>query len=152
MAELSFDNYEFAEGTSNDYDLLPEGWYTASVNSAELRETKAGTGNYLNMRYDIIGPDHAGRVVFGMITIRNPNQTAERIGREQLSSLAAAIGMKEMPRDSDELIGNTVSIKVGVEKSAEYGDKNTVKGFKSAGKVSAPAAAPKEEPKADTPF
>lgn len=155
MAELSFDNYEFAEGTKTDYELLPEGWYTANIADAELRETKAGTGNYINVRYDIIGPSHAGRVVFGMITVRNPNQTAERIGREQLSALAAAIGMKEMPRDTDELVGNSVEVKVGVEKSAEYGDKNNIKGFKSAGKSSAPAAAPKAAAPAadqDSPF
>lgn len=147
MAELNFESYEFVEGTNNEYDLLPDGWYSASIKEVDLRTTKAGNGNYLNVRYDIMGPTHAGRVVFGMITVRNPNQTAERIGREQLSSLAAAIGMKEMPHDTDELVGGTLMINVKTRKSEQYGDSNEVKDFKS----SKSGELPKADKPADKP-
>jgi len=120
------------------YEPLPAGWYTASITAAELKNTKAGTGQYIAIRYDIIGPTHQGRIVFGNLNIRNPNPKAEEIGRQQLGEVMRAIGIAKV-QDTDELIGGQLSIKVDIRSSEQYGDQNEVKGFKAIAGSTPPA-------------
>lgn len=138
--------------SEKSYEVLPSGWYTATISSAELKSTKAQNGQYIAIRYDITGPTHQGRVVFGNLNIRNPNPKAEEIGRQQLGEVMRAIGLAKV-QDTDELIGGQLSIKVDVRSSEQYGDQNEVKGFKAiagstppAPVVKAPAAAGKAAP------
>jgi hypothetical protein len=116
--------------STNNFEPLPAGWYTAVVNGAEIKNTKAGTGQYIAVRYDITGPTHQGRVVFGNLNIKNPNPKAEEIGRQQLGELMRAIGLTTV-QDTDQLIGGQLSIKLDVRESELYGASNDVKGFKS---------------------
>ena len=136
----------------NNYEPLPAGWYTAVVNGAEIKNTKAGTGQYIAVRYDITGPTHQGRVVFGNLNIKNPNPKAEEIGRQQLGELMRAIGLTTV-QDTDQLIGGQLSIKLDVRESEQYGASNDVKGYKVNGaapsKVAVPAAS---NPKASPPW
>lgn len=116
---------------SNDYSPIPAGWYNVRVTEAELKDTKAGTGKYIKVRYDVTGGAHAGRVIFGMITVRNPNAKAEEIGRSQLAKLIRSIGLEEVS-DTDQLIGGEMQVKVTIRQSEEYGDSNEVKDWKAA--------------------
>lgn len=133
-----FDLDDLPEGSSGDFKLLPDGWYNAIIASAEVRTTKAGTGQYIAVRYDITGPTHEGRVVFGNLNISNPNEKAEEIGRKQLGQLMAAIGLRSV-QDSDELVGGQCSIKLTTRRSEEYGDSNEVQSWKSATGSAPPA-------------
>jgi len=97
--------------SDRNFEPLPAGWYTAVVNGAEIKNTKAGTGQYIAVRYDITGPTHQGRVVFGNLNIKNPNPKAEEIGRQQLGELMRAIGLSTV-QDTDQLIGSPKLIAV----------------------------------------
>lgn len=125
------------------FEPLPAGWYTARISSTEVRPTKSGSGKYIAIRYDITGPTHQGRVVFGNLNIRNPNPVAERIGKEQLGELMRAIGLAQMT-DTDQLVGADLSIKLKVRADEGYEPTNDVGGFKAIGnpmpRASAPAA------------
>lgn len=132
--------------STNNYEPLPAGWYTAVVNGAEIKNTKAGTGQYIAVRYDITGPTHQGRVVFGNLNIKNPNPKAEEIGRQQLGELMRAIGLTTV-QDTDQLIGGQLSIKLDVRESEQYGASNDVKGYKSNG-AAPPAAVAAKAPAA----
>lgn len=116
--------------STNNFDPVPEGWYNANISGAELKDTKAGTGQYINVRYSITGETNQGRVVFGMINVRNANTKAEEIGRQQLGELMRAIGVLEVA-DTDELLGASLSIKVGISQREGYDPRNEVKGFKA---------------------
>lgn len=116
--------------STGSFSPVPAGWYSVSIGGAELKDTKAGTGQYINIRYDITGENHAGRVVFGMINIRNANPKAEEIGRQQLGELLRAIG-KASVNDTDELLGGQLSIKVDISQREGYDPRNEVKAFKS---------------------
>ena len=122
-------------GTSG-FDPLPDGWYTATISGAELKATKAGDGEYIAVKYTVTGPTHQGRVVFGNLNIKNPSQKAEEIGRQQLREVMLAIGLPKV-RDTDQLIGGQLSIKLSV-RTGEYSG-NEVKGYKAIG--GAPALA-----------
>lgn len=127
---------------SDSFEPLKPGWYTVQIEKAEVKPTKAGTGSYLNIQYKVNGPTSAGRVVFGTVTLRNPNPTAEEIGRQNLGDLCRACGLIQI-QDSDMLIGKNLEIKLELipavmEKDPTTGEmyekwpaKNNVKGYRA---------------------
>jgi hypothetical protein len=134
-----FNVNELPQGNGN-FEPLPAGWYTATISQSELKDTKAGNGQYIKLRYDITGPSHQGRVVFGNLNIKNANPKAEEIGRQQLGDIMRAIGLAKVT-DTDQLIGGQIAIKLEIKEDAQYGASNEVKGFKSVSGSAAPAAA-----------
>jgi hypothetical protein len=118
--------------SDRSYDLIPEGWYNATITKAELNNTKAGTGQKIDMRYDITGPTQQGRVVFGTVNVRNQSERAEAIGRQQLGEIMRAVGLAKI-QDTDELVGGSICIRVKIRPAADgYDARNEVSGFKSA--------------------
>ena len=126
------------------YGTIPAGWYSVSLTKAEVKPTRAGTGEYINMMCTITGPTHQGRTVWGRINIRNPNPKAEEIGLQQLGELLRATGIAQLS-DTDQLIRKELSIKI-IIKEDDQGENNEVKGFKAlqGGTIPSikPAAAP----------
>lgn len=137
----TFSTDELPQGSTGDYTPLPDGWYTANITQASLETTKAGTGQYIKLRYDITGPTHQGRVVFCNLNIRNPNPKAEEIGRQQLGDLLRAIGLAKVS-DTDQLIGSRCSIKLATRQQEGYEPSNEIKGWKAieGGAMPKPAA------------
>lgn len=128
--EEAFDVNSLPQSDSN-YELVPAGWYNATITKAEIKPTKAGTGQYIAIRYDITGPSHQGRVVFGNLNIKNPNPKAEEIGRQQLGDVMRAIGLARVT-DTDQLISGSLQIKVAIKESdGQYEASNEIKGFKA---------------------
>ncbi len=144
--------------SDRNYELIPEGWYNVSITKAELGTTKAGTGQKIDIRYDITGPSQQGRVVFQAVNIRNQSQKAEEIGRQQLGEIMRAIGLARV-EDTDQLIGGQLCIKIKIkqpsdkDKAAGYTEnKNEVAGFKAANGTNAPmpSVAPSAAPAASS--
>ena len=131
---MAFLNETFSIDTlpqsENKFSPLPKGWYSATIAGAELKTTKNGTGQYIAVRYDIIGPTHQGRVVFGNINIRNQNIKAEEIGRAQLGELIRSIGVASL-KDTDQLLGKSVQIKLDISHQEGYEPRNEVRAFKA---------------------
>ena len=140
------------------FELIPPGWYEATITATELKDTKDGSGKYIKVRYDIAGPTHAGRCVFGNLNIRNSSAKAEEIGRGQLAALCRCIGITDTLQDTDQLVGGGVQVKLAIrsDKSGQYEDQNEIKAFKPLGELvpagggsAAPSvpSAPKSSPK-----
>lgn len=144
MLDDTFNVNDMPEGRC-EFDPLPAGWYSAQITDADLKTTKSGTGKYISVRYDITGPTHQGRCVFGNINIKNDNIKAEEIGRQQLGDIMRASGLTQVT-DTDQLLGANLQIKLAV-KTDDYGTKNEVRGFKALS-GSAPTAA---QPQPSTP-
>ena len=133
-----------------EFTPLPAGWYLATIHSAEVRQTKAGNGQYIKLRYDIVGGEHASRVVFGNLNTKNASEKAQEIGRQQLGELMRAIGLPTI-QDTDQLVGGTLEIKLSVRDDPQWGVSNEVKGFRAAN-YSAPVTAPKSAVAANAPW
>lgn len=129
--------------TSNDpadiYEPIPPGWYTAMIENAEIKDTKAGNGKYLNIQFNIYGEQFDGRKIFTRINLANPNQKAVEIGARELAQLASACGLLRLA-DSAELLDRTLQIKVAVVDGLNGDKDNDVKGFKPVNDGTAPAA------------
>jgi hypothetical protein len=131
------------------YELIPAGWYAATITDAESRATKSGSGKYLRVEFTLADP--AGRKVWSNYNVKNDSSAAESIGRQQLAEVCRAIGKKTV-RDTDELRGCVLSIKVKVREAANgYEASNEVAAAKALEgsappKAAAPAAAAKATP------
>jgi hypothetical protein len=155
MASFDF-NPSDVPATEKSFEVLPPGWYTASVTGAEVKQTKSGTGQYLRVEYTISGPSAAGRKVWSNYNVRNENSRAESIGREQLAELCRCVGLARV-NDTDQLLGCNVSVKLKVrEASNGYDAQNEVQAHKAlegsappapaAAKAAAPAKAGPKPP------
>ena len=133
MAQLNevFEIASLPVGNGGSYDPLPAGWYDATISGAEVKPTKDGTGQYIKIKYQITGPTHSGRIVFGNINVRNASQKAEEIGRQQLGEIMRALNIPRLT-DTDQLIGGMLGIKLDVRAATEqYAAQNEVRGFKA---------------------
>ena len=127
---------------TGEFQPLPAGWYNATINTAKLEPTKDGTGQKIALRFDITGPTHQGRVVFGNLNIRNKSEKAEEIGRAQLGDIMRAIGLKQVS-DTDQLIGGSLQIKLEIKEATEqYAARNEIKAYKAAGDAMTLGAVP----------
>ena len=135
-----------------DFSPIPAGDYHVKTTEASLETTKAGTGQYIKLRLDVIGPSYEGRVLFANINIRNPNPKAEEIGRQQLGSIMRAVGLSQVS-DTDQLIGGQMIVSVKIKHDETYGDSNEVKQFKApkGSPAPGPTAPAQSEPSASAP-
>lgn len=127
MATLNFNANEVAPASS--FDPVPAGKYVAAIIGSERKPTKAGTGEYLELIFELLDGPHRGRRVWARLNIENPNPKAVQIARGELSSLCRAVGVME-PRDSVELHNLPLCIKVTCKKRPDTGEiDNEVRGF-----------------------
>jgi len=122
MASLG-QEFNVSELPENEGFLSIEpGWYVVTVDNAEVKPTKSGTG--MSVAYKINGPTNAGRLIFGFINLTNANSECERIGRGELGSLSRAAGLVKI-NDSDQLLGKSLEVQVTKEKdTSQYADAN----------------------------
>ena len=140
MGDLAFLNIDPNEQPAeSSFDPLPAGTYECMIESAEVKQTKDFTGQYLNLRLQVISGQFENRLIFDRITIANRNENAVRIGREQIIRLVRAAGVSG--KDSAEFGGKVVLVKVGIKQDAQYGPQNTVKEYLSK-TVGTPSGAP----------
>lgn len=144
MANLGFTvNAADLPQDQSGFDPIPAGDYTVRIAEAALQQTKAGTGQYIKLRLDVIAPSHQGRVLFANLNIQNANPKAEEIGRQQLGSIMRAINLPSI-QDTDQLVGGVMNIKVTIKQDEQYGPSNEVKTFKSAQGTASSMPAPSQ--------
>ena len=146
MAKLNFKASELpVDEKDGDFAPLPAGWYSANIIESELKDTNSGTGQYIKIRYDITGPTHQGRVVFGMLNNKNDNEVAEKIGLQQLGTLMKAVKLEDL-EDTDQFVGANLDIKLKIKPArGEYGESNDVCGYRAGAVVAGIPGIPKPD-------
>lgn len=135
--------------SGGDYEPLAPGDYYGRITQAEVQDTKRGDGKMIFVRLDIEGPKGAGRVIFDRMLVVHPTPTAQEIGRARFGALCVACGFTAKPNDTRELIGQSVGVKLKIERSKEYGDRNSVVTFTKHEGAQGPTAAFSDD---DIPF
>lgn len=150
--KFGFDTTE-VDVTERNYEPLPEGQYELQAVNAELRDTKAGTGQYVHVEFEVAKGEHVGRKVWANYNIHNASEKAQKIGRQELVSWATAAGVPNAD-DTDKLIGKVFSCYIGIEQNEGYSPQNRIMSYMlgttapkaapkaAAGKTAAPKAAP----------
>jgi hypothetical protein len=125
MSTLDFDATKVEP--MNDFSPIPTGEYTAVITASDMKDTKSGSGKYLQLTYQIVDGEYKNRLIFENINLINSNEVAVQIAQKTLSSICHAVGVLH-PRDSNELHDKPLMIKVGIRPaSGEYGEQNIIK-------------------------
>ena len=116
------------EDTGGSFEPIPEGTYELMAEDWEQKISKAGT-KYLTVTYRVQGENYANRVVWENFTISGANPT---VGISRLKQWMVATGSDatELNQDAvNNLMMETFMAKIGIEKSAEWGDSNKIVAF-----------------------
>ncbi len=130
MATLNFKASEVPE--DKGFEVLPAGTYTGHIIQSEMKETKAGTGMFLELRIQVLDEPYTGRLVFERLNLVNPNETAVKIAQRTLADLCEACGVDEV-EDSEELHGIEFMMDVKIDPPrGDWGESNSVKKYSKA--------------------
>jgi len=114
-----------------DRSPVPAGKYRCIVTKSDWKETKSGSGRYLEFTFQIVDGDHKGRMLRSRLNLENKSQGAVEIARRELSSICRAVG-KMSPRDTLELHDIPLVVAVEVKKREDNHElTNEVKGYES---------------------
>lgn len=123
------------------FEPLPAGRYMAVITASELKATKAGTGQYLQLNFEVTEGDCKGRRVYARLNLSNPNPVAAKIGQAELASVCRAVGILT-PNDSTELHDLPLVIDVKCQKRADNGEiTNEIKAYHPKAAAAKPVAA-----------
>lgn len=140
MANLSgFNAHDVDPNTS--FDPIPADKYLAAITASEMKPTKNGNGSYLELTFSVLEGEYRGRTLWARLNLNNPNATAVKIARGELSAICRAVGVMQ-PRDSVELHNLPLVINVKLKKRSDNDElTNEIKGFEAKAEAGAHAAA-----------
>ena len=115
-----------------DNDLLDEGAYPVVLEDAQIKDTKDGTGEYINCKFSVQGGDYDGRKVYMMFNLKNKNAKAVEIGQKQLKAFMEAAGMTTFKLTSPRELEGLRATAMVKKKTDDYGEKNVISYFKAA--------------------
>ena len=150
MAIINFNANEVEP--SKAFDPIPAGKYIAVITDSEMKETRAGTGRYLQLEFEITDGEYTGRKLWSRLNIENQNAEAVRLARADLSAICRAVNVLT-PSDSIDLHNLPLVIKVHCRKDKNTGEiTNDIRGYESkANYKPEPKQAPAAPASAQTP-
>lgn len=160
MPRLDFDATRFAPAPADGPGPLPPGRYLATIVASDLRRTKAGTGHYLELEFEVADGEHRGRRLWSRLNVDHPNETAVRIAKEDLASICRAVGIARLS-DTESLHGKALLLSIRPTTRRDTGEATTeIRGYAPAPRgastpqppASQPAAAPASPPKGTYPW
>jgi len=128
MATLNGFNAHQVE-PSADFEPIPAGKYLATITESQMKPTKNGGGQYLQLAFQILEGPFKGRFVWARLNLQNTNPVTVQIARQELSSICRAVGVMT-PSDSTELHNIPLVVTVKLKKRDDTGDlTNEIKGY-----------------------
>lgn len=107
---------------NDDFEPIPAGHYLAILTDSEEVETKSGDGTFHKLCFEVQEPaEFKGRKLWDRLNLKNKSAEAVRIAYGTLSALCRAVGVMQ-PRDTQELHGLPVCVKVKLSKRKDTGD------------------------------
>ena len=123
-------NIDLTDVKESSFALIPNGEYSVMMDDCSIKETKSGTGEYINAKFRIMNGAYEGRWLFHMFNIKNENAKATEIGLGQLKTFMRCAGVKEF-KLTDVL--DLLSLKCNAvvkTRTDDYGEKNVISYFK----------------------
>jgi len=114
---------------ATDFEPLPAGKYLAIITDSEMKPTKSGSGNYLELTFQVIDGPFKGRMLWSRLNLDNPSPQAVQIAQGELSAICRAVGVMQ-PKDSIELHNLPLLVTVKCKKRDDTGDVvNEIRGY-----------------------
>lgn len=136
MANLS--GFDARKVEPNSFEPIPAGDYPVVIIASEMKPTKDGEGNFLELKLQIQGGKFDKRTLFDRLNLVNKNATAVQIAKGTLSAICRAVNVLT-PNDSSELHGRRMLASVAARKADDGTVRNEVKGYKPVGSAAEPS-------------
>jgi len=134
---------------ATDFEPIPAGKYLAVITDSEMKPTKSGNGNYLELTFQVIDGPFKGRMLWSRLNLDNPSAQAVQIAQGELSAVCRAVGVMQ-PKDSIELHNVPLLVTVKCKKRDDTGDVvNEIRGY---GKKEAANGTPQQETTSTPPW
>lgn len=128
VALTGFDATQYDPRVS--YVPLPEGWYKSIIRESNLRDNKNGSGKHLELVFELIEGEFAGRMLWKRLNIQHHNQTAVQIALHELSAICYAVNVLK-PSDSNQLHNIPMLIRVVLRKRDDGSETNEIVEYKA---------------------
>ena len=129
MATINFNANEVEPSVG--FEAIPAGKYQAVIVESDMKANKAGTGEYLQLEFEIIEGEFKNRRLWTRLNLNNPNPDAVRMARADLSAICHAVNVLK-PNDSVELHNIPLVINVRCRKDKNSDEiVNDVRGYES---------------------
>jgi hypothetical protein len=113
-----------------NFSALEPGRYEVIVTDSELKDTKAGTGQYLQLTFEVVGNSAKGRKLWTRLNVSNPNKTAEEIAFRELAAICQSTGVAWPLDDSEDLHNIPLMVDVVQERNpVNESIGNKIKGY-----------------------
>lgn len=134
MVALNFDATTVEP--QKNFTLLPPGRYVCKIVDSEMKPTKDGTGQYLQLKHEVIDGEHAGVAFTNNLNLENANPQTVEIAYRTLSTICHHIGKTKI-KDSKELHNQPIVVTLAVKSTPKNDgsgnfDSNEVKGYDKA--------------------
>ncbi|NID14334.1 DUF669 domain-containing protein [Luteibacter yeojuensis] len=155
MANLN-SKYDPNAESQTAFNAIPTGEYPAVIVDSDMKPTKRGDGEYLELAYEITEGQYKGRKLWARLNLKSTNSTAQEIANRQFASIREVTGVAN-PVDSQELHFKPHVIRVeyipaGTEQKNGYvtdRDSNEIKAWKRLSDGVATNSAPSSAPAAN---
>lgn len=129
MAQVNFDATQVSP--ESQFAPVPNGKYPIVITESEIKPTKDGQGQYLQLTLEVIDGHYKGRKIWDRLNLWNKNSTAVEIAQRALSQICHAIGVLQV-QDTVTLHGKPLVASLVVSPSrAGYDESNEVKGYEA---------------------
>jgi hypothetical protein len=139
MATFNFNAAGVEPMAPRSYEPLPNGEYEMIITKSDVKSTKAGTGQYLELEMQVVSGEHSGRRHWERLNVSNPNKQAEDIAKAALAALCLAVGVTDIADTADL---HDIPFIAALEIDRKEPDRNRIVGYSSAEAAPAPAAKP----------
>lgn len=139
MAQFSFNAATAPTATPMSRGPLPDGKYEVVITRSDIKATKSGDGEYIELEMQVTSGEHSGRRHWERLNVSNPNKKAEDIAQAALGQLCLAVGLQDMT-DTEQL--HDIPFVVALEIDRKDPTRNRIVGYSaaSAAQPKAPAA------------
>jgi len=122
MPQFDYEIGEVKERDSNQtsrFEPLPRGDYECIVIDTTIKDTKAGTGQYIEVTLQVVDGPASGRRLWDRLNISNPSKQAEAIAKEQLDRLCDAVGLTHKMQQTEQLHDVPIMVSVDIDRKDE---------------------------------
>lgn len=116
MPIIDFDIESCEPSKPRNFDPLPQGRYFVIITDSQMKATKAGTGEYLELTLLVLDGQHAGRKLWERLNVKNTSKVAEEIARGQLNAIKEACGLHGKLQDTDQLHNTPFEVQLEIDR------------------------------------
>lgn len=121
--------FDLSTVETQEFKPLKPGKYIATVTEAKVEPLYSGKGTKLAITIKIVDGDFKNRIIYHSFNVKHENETAQKIGQQQLKSLMICLGIGSVLENTSELLGKPFNVVTSLENDQNGTQRARVKYF-----------------------